>query len=42
MTEEKAYEKLQEMLGLAEELKNSGHYSAEEIHNEIKSRIGEE
>jgi hypothetical protein len=41
MTEEKAYEVLQELLNLAEDLKNSGYYSAEEIHDEVRTRIGE-
>ncbi len=42
MTEEKAYGKLQEMLSLADELNNSGHYSAEEIVDEIKNRLNVE
>ena len=41
MTDEKAYETLQDLLALAEELKNSGHYSAEEILDEVRTRIGE-
>jgi hypothetical protein len=41
MNEEKAYEKLQELLGLAEELKNAGRYSTDEIIDEIRTRLGE-
>lgn len=41
MNEEKAYEKLQELLGLAEELKNAGRYSTDEIIDEIRQRLGE-
>jgi hypothetical protein len=40
MNETKAYEKLQELLWLAEELEKSGHYSADEIVEEIKNRLG--
>ena len=42
MNEEQAYGKLQELLSIAETLKDSGHYTAEEILDEIKQRIGEE
>lgn len=36
-----AYEKLQELLALAEELKESGYYTSAEIVDEIRQRIGE-
>lgn len=39
MNEEQAYEKLQELLGLAEELSASGHYTREDILDEIESRL---
>jgi hypothetical protein len=40
MTEAEAYEKLQEFLALADELNDSGHYSVQEILDELKNRIG--
>jgi len=39
MSEDEAYEKLQEFLGLAEELVASGRYSAEEIKDELETRL---
>ena len=41
MNETEAYQKLQELLTLAESLLESGHYSSEEIQDEIRQRIGE-
>ena len=41
MNEEKAYEKLQEILRLAEELKKAGMYSTDEIVEEIRTRLDE-
>lgn len=41
MDEETAYRKLQELLALAEEIKDSGHYTPDEIHDEIKTRLNE-
>ena len=41
MTEDQAFEKLQKILSLAEELNDSGKYCADEIINEIRNRIGE-
>ena len=40
MTEDQAYEKLQELLSIVEELITSGHYTPEEILDEVKGRIG--
>ncbi len=39
MNTNEAYSKLQELLWLAEELKDSGRYTREEIIEEIKSRL---
>jgi len=41
MTEENAYEMLQRWLDLAEQLKNSGFYYAEELVDELRNRIGD-
>lgn len=41
MDESKAFEVLQELLNLAEKLKESGHYSVDEICDEIRNRLGE-
>jgi hypothetical protein len=41
VSEQEAYEKLQELLGMAEELKASDYYSTEEIIEEINHRLGE-
>jgi len=41
MNEEQAYEALQNLLAIAEELTKAGHYSASEIRDEIRERCGE-
>ena len=41
MNEEKAYDKLQEMLQLAEELRQAGAYTCEELIEEIRLRLNE-
>lgn len=42
MSDTEAFELMQEMLNKAEQLKESGHYSIQEIHDEITSRLGED
>lgn len=39
--EEEAYVKLQELLGIAEELNRSGRYTLDEIIAEIRERLGD-
>jgi hypothetical protein len=39
MNENEAYEKLQELLRLADELSTSGHYGTDEIIEEVKNRL---
>lgn len=41
MNENEAYEKLQEWLALAEELRCHGNYSIKELFDELSDRIGE-
>lgn len=40
MTEEQAYEKLQELLYLVDDLLKSGYYDVEELKSEIETRAG--
>lgn len=39
MSEEEAYAKLQELLGIAAELESSGHYTPVEVIFEIKNQF---
>lgn len=39
MTEEQAYDKLQDLMATAVELHQSGHYSLEEILAEVRNAI---
>ena len=39
MNEEESYEKLQDLLDLAQEVCKAGFYSAEDILDEIRSRL---
>lgn len=41
MNEEKAFLMLQDLLALAEQLRDSGRYSADEICDEIRNRLDE-
>ena len=40
MKEDEAFCKLQDLLGIAEELVKAGQYSVEELQNEILNRCG--
>lgn len=41
MTETEAFEKLQELLRTAEDLKASGHYSYNDIKDELELRLSD-
>lgn len=41
MTEEKAFELLQDMLNLAEKVRESSYYTVDELCDEIRNRLDE-